>query len=293
MLRRLLLLSLIFFISSCWSKLSPEKVFSLTLQESFWAATDLKIHDEKIFFEDEIKHPSYTWRLLFAVDHNLCLFYRTPLEEDSGTLRWVKSNERPCFEQSYDDQLIAQLEEIKSLKLTKVTKRESFLQLEKDLILSGSWKEKDFAWNLSAPLVQEQKKITSPEKLMSSSSYRGDILSVFTAQGPLRGSWEQSYADGDFHFCHRVDKDCQDKTEFHCDQCRFGWVEVVDHFCPQGGSKICGRNRCGERGEPACPRGRSFLEENVDGPCFADSTAGFCAPGLSTICDENQVLICL
>jgi hypothetical protein len=286
--------SIIFLLTlSCLPGPKEAKKFSTTLRELTWEAQSIEFHDEKMFSDQILLLPPFTWRLLLSLDTNICLFYRTPLDSDTGTLRIVQTKERPCFGESYDEFLIAELNNIKDLGFKKVARRESYLQQENEILISAQWRQSTFEWKLNFPLVKSTKDLENPEKLMSSAVYLGNTLNPFIKSNKLIGSWEQRYSDGDFSFCHRVDKDCQDIVEFKCSECRFGWVEVVDHFCPQGGSKICGRNRCGERGEPACLRGRSFLEENVDGPCFADSTAGFCGPGLSIVCDENQILICL
>lgn len=258
----------------------------ITLKEIAWDAKEINFIDSEIFTEGNLIQPPFTWRTLIVIDKNICLFYRTPIAKESGVLRLVRSSQDLCNSESFDQEVIAQLQDLRDLNLRLIDQQENIL-------LSGLWAGDSFKWEVNFPMAKTQKKTLQPEKLMSSAAYEEDILKVHRGVTESIGDWEQRYSDGDAHFCHRVSKDCEDSQAFDCEKCRFGWIEVVDHFCPQGGSKICGRNLCGQRGEPACPRGRSFLEENVDGPCFADSTAGFCEPGLTTSCDENDVLICL
>ena len=97
-------------------------------------------------------------------------------------------------------------------------------------------------------------------------------------------------------YCHKVDGNCSDVVENTCHFCRYGHFEVVDHTCPQGGSKFCGEGRCGGRGEPACLRGRFYTtihERFQENPCQEHSPVGYCLPGLHPFCDENNILVCL
>lgn len=285
---------LLLLLCSCFSDNHQSREFELILKEKFWEARSLEFNAPMMFLDKEVKDPPFTWRLLLTIDKKDCLFYRTPLEEEKGILRLVRADENECSGDSYTQEVIAEIEQVKNLSLHKIVKRESYLQKERDYQVKVKINHKDFAWQLIAPQVEAGlKKSFKPELLMSSASFQYNGVKEWLNDKLVRGDWEQRYSDGDFQFCHRVNKDCEDVEEFSCEECRFGWVEVIDHYCPQGGSKICGRDRCGERGEPACLRGRSFLEENVDGPCFADSLAGYCGPKLNTVCDENGVLICL
>lgn len=272
---------------SCLDENRALKQMEISLKEFAWSAKNVELG------EASLTQPPFTWRLVLKLDSQICLLYRTPLGDDLGVLRLVKSSQLPCTSEAFDEPLIHELLQVKDLSLRPLPKRESFLEQEKEVLVQGAWMDQGFEWKLKYPYAALAKPAKKPEKLMSSASYQDNVLQLFHETQNTLGTWDQRYSDGDFSFCHRVNQDCEDVQEYQCDRCRFGWVEVVDHFCPQGGSKICGRNRCGERGEPACPRGRSFLEENVDGPCFTDSTAGFCGPGLSTSCDENGVLICI
>ena len=92
--------------------------------------------------------------------------------------------------------------------------------------------------------------------------------------------------------CHIVDADCRDVEEYSCYRCRYGFFEVLDFRCPQGGSKYCGRDQCGEAGKPACLRG--FSVNKVSGSnCVDNWGAGFCQEGLRKVCDEKGRLMCV
>lgn len=83
--------------------------------------------------------------------------------------------------------------------------------------------------------------------------------------------------------CHQVDKNCQTVGENRCLDCKYGWYEVVDFQCPQGGSKFCGQNHCGEKNEPACPRGVKVVDP-LD--------AGICQSDLEPVSNGEKVLVC-
>jgi hypothetical protein len=83
--------------------------------------------------------------------------------------------------------------------------------------------------------------------------------------------------------CHQVDKNCQDIGENRCLDCKYGWYEVVDFQCPQGGSKFCGQNHCGEKNEPACPRGVKVVDI---------LEAGICQSDLEPVSNGDKILVC-
>lgn len=83
--------------------------------------------------------------------------------------------------------------------------------------------------------------------------------------------------------CLQVDKSCRQIGEDRCDDCRYGWYQVVDYSCPQGGSRFCGQNHCGEKNEPACIRGTKIVESEDLGICQSD---------LSPVWNADHILIC-
>ena len=83
--------------------------------------------------------------------------------------------------------------------------------------------------------------------------------------------------------CQQVDKNCQTVGDDRCDDCRYGWYQVVDYNCPQGGSKFCGQNHCGEKNEPACPRGTKVV---------GGEDAGICQSDLTAVMNADHILIC-
>ena len=83
--------------------------------------------------------------------------------------------------------------------------------------------------------------------------------------------------------CHQVNKDCETVGENRCEDCKYGWFEVVDFQCSQGGSKFCGQNHCGEKNEPACPRGVKVVDVE---------DAGICQSDLEPTLNLEKILVC-
>ena len=107
-----------------------------------------------------------------------------------------------------------------------------------------------------------------------------------------KGKLGDRYSKGDLEICFQQNETCGNKGPDTCQQCKYGWYSIVDFNCPNGGSRICGQSNCGNRGEPACPRGKDFMELSRKSQCFLESKAGYCSPGLHTYCDQNNILIC-
>ena len=108
----------------------------------------------------------------------------------------------------------------------------------------------------------------------------------------LMGNIQDTYQDKNLIKCHELGDNCEVIQHFRCDQCRYGWFEVVGGKCPGLKDKFCGVITCGKKGEPACPRGQNYNQFDHALNCTNDSQTGFCEVGLKTICDNN-VLICI
>ena len=97
------------------------------------------------------------------------------------------------------------------------------------------------------------------------------------------GKLSDRFSNGTAIRCQQVSKDCETIGESRCESCRYGWYEVVDFQCPQGGSKFCGQNHCGEKNEPACPRGFKIND---------DVELGICQSDLEPRLNEDKILVC-
>jgi len=293
MLHKLLTASLLFFCVSCFqTKATPDQIFGLKLKE---VMAEAERFDSPLFSPFEVKklsHPVGTWLWLMQIDSDYCLFYRTPLNERRpGMLRLNRRPEPGCRE-AFTENIIVELDEIQNLSFVEISHRRRKLGPRQEWDIKGEHGGVAFIWKIFSPLVTNES-VKAPKKLSSFSSRTIKPIEAYLK--PRKGEFKKRYSDGEVTFCHQVNESCESVTPFTCQSCRYGWYEVVDHDCPLGGSKICGPSRCGQRGEPACPRGLDHIKKKRSEivVCEKGSTAGFCEEGLETHCDENQVLICL
>ena len=256
--------------------------FEALLRSDLFTAATLEQEYKKWLKGEVLVTPPATWVLLLKTPA-ACLFYRP------GELRLVR--QANC-EGNYEDAAVA-LKKVTALDL-KFDERESKLTLSYQV--ESQQQEHIFH-------IPSYKKAPTRFDLLSDGS--GDSKLAYLAIGPnqqvtpeLIGNFADNYRDSSAKLCHQVDANCQNVVSYQCNTCAFGHYEVVDHHCPQGGSKFCGVNRCGEQGQPACVRGevaasRLLKEGEILNWCSQGSPAGFCQQGLETHCDGNGVLICL
>ena len=231
-----------------------------------WLHYDQKI-EGKILSE-----PKGIWYRILKGGQN-CLFYKTPYKE-GGEIRLGSD----CSN-AYSNQIL--YSGVKDFKV-KYGDFKTVLEFKT---------HKNHRWELIHFNVQKKpsgKRYDSPVN----KSYRtGLLMGGWPFEIGKRGKVGDNYRDGSTPVCHRVSQNCQNTVEYSCDRCRFGFFEVLDFKCPQGGSKYCGRNRCGEVGQPACLRGYQ-VNGVVESQCAENWKAGFCQEGLRKVCDSQGVLIC-
>lgn len=150
--------------------------------------------------------------------------------------------------------------------------------------------------NSALLLGQEERPVIYSKRARFESSASAGLITGFNIirtdeKIKLLGDFFDSYQQQNAIICHDIDDNCKEVSAFECHKCKFGWFETIRANCEQGGPKFCGLNRCGEKGEPACLKGKKLIKEEM--PCYNDSKLGFCSPGLHTVCDENKILICL
>lgn len=210
-----------------------------------------------------------------------CVYYSVPYKEHRGTLKIEEQKSvEACAENSGNNELFVALNPIDGLKISWSQYRlelNFFYQKKNQKIIvpiynftEGNihekyWakKEKRLYTNLSLMKINEN----SFEHI--NNRYLGKLADRFSKSSAIR--------------CHQVDKDCNTVGENRCDECRYGWYEVVDFNCPGGGSKFCGQNHCGEKNEPACPRGVRVVDNEEKGICQSD---------LEPVENADKILIC-
>ncbi len=269
---------------------------------SFFADLRLSLLDTEEFILGEglerqttyhLTEPPFAWRVLLSTS-KICLWQRALVNENASGLRLTSG---PCTD-DYESKMISEATNLVALKASfdrelRFRYREleqekvqsiPLLNLSKIILSSGE------VFNL----VDRKEKFSSMVDTRSGSGLRvyGESPNKLPEQH-LLGTLSDSYLEKTAVRCHQVNTDCEDVKANECESCRYGYYEVVDHLCPQGGSKFCAPNKCGLKGEPACLRGIKHIQQEISTLCFADSPAGFCEEGLVPHCDENQILICL
>jgi hypothetical protein len=241
----------------------------------------------------EITRPPGVEQLLFSLvipisggltSDRHCVFYKIPYKQTPGEIKVIHiKGIDACPETSGDESVIA----IKDVTRLMV----SFRNYQLGLSFKQKQNEIQEQRNLVIPLVNlelgrtHQKYLPMKER----SLYPGlqflrlsDASFDYSANKYI-GKLSDRFSNGSAIRCHHVTKDCESIGENRCDQCRYGWYEVVDFQCSQGGSKFCGQNHCGEKNEPACPRGVKVVYEDE---------AGICQNDLEPVLNADKILVC-
>ncbi|WP_412472003.1 hypothetical protein [Halobacteriovorax sp. RT-1-4] len=219
-----------------------------------------------------VYEPKNTWLLLFTFN-DYCYFYKTPFNKSLGEYRVTKRSSGKC---SFNDDAILSKEGISDFKMNLHVQD----KIKLNLIIDGE--------SVNYPLLNHTvSKKFSPFNNQLKKSYFDNVF----VNGGLDYLKSKTLKSGTL--CHGVNIECKDVVKYKCDLCEEGSYEVVDFNCAQGGSKFCGKDKCGTKNQPACPRGYKVLDTKFPSLCFNGSPAGFCFPGLSTFCNDEGILICL
>lgn len=258
-----LLIILSFFVSCYPLKFNVENALSLAKNIKF---------NEQYLNKGEVQNPKNTWIKVFEFD-KWCAFYKTPFNKNKGILRYVEKSSQKC---SFDKNIRREIPGISSFKLSLSSNEKINLRLTID---SEIITYHLFNYRIDTKFSAFQSQLKK--------SYFGNVF----VGGGLESLKEKFLKDG--QLCHGVNIECKDVVANKCDMCVSGSFEVVDFNCPQGGSKYCGENKCGEKNQPACLRGYKVLDTKLPSLCFNGSPAGFCEPGLETFCNDDGILVCL
>lgn len=267
--------------------------------EQKWEQIDYQLTKEWLYahkLEDlkndglEITRPPGVEQLLFSlvipakggIDFNRhCVFYKVPYKQTPGEIKVSKLKGLDACPETSDDN--------NSVVINNVTK---LIVGFKNFQLSLSFKQNDVQRNLVIPLMNvslgksHEKYSSMKEKRLADAMQflRLSDESFDYSTNRYLGKLSDRFSNGSAIRCHQVTKDCENVGENRCDQCRYGWYEVVDFQCPQGGSKFCGQNHCGEKNEPACPRGIKVIGDDED--------EGICQNDLEPVTNSDKILIC-
>lgn len=210
-----------------------------------------------------------------------CLYYQVPYKEKSGHIKVQEiKSQTPCPDSTTEDKLFVMIDGVNNFKVTVANYKInlSFEHNKKKAELSIPTP------NIELGLVHEKYRALSEKRLISGMKLlRLSDDSFDFASNKYLGQLSDRFARGTAIRCEQVNKDCETVGENRCEQCRYGWYEVVDFQCPQGGSKFCGQNHCGEKNEPACPRGVKVIDP---------SEAGICQNDLEPYPNLDKILVC-
>jgi hypothetical protein len=237
----------------------------------------------EVKYEGELKKPVGFPFLVFKISYlndastNLeteCFYFRAPYKSELGELSLIKLKEGPlCPEVSAAEDVI-----YKNIKSFKITNK----KFELDFDIDGKLISLPL-YNISHVSIPERFKPEIQNKLLNGFRLINLSAEESGTKNNYIGSYNQRYSLNTAILCKKVNDKCEVIGEEFCHRCKFGSFGVEDYECPNGGSRYCGINHCGEKGEPACKRGASTKE---------DSNDGICNIGLATARDKNNVLIC-
>jgi hypothetical protein len=284
-----LALCLLLFLASCvdqdFKKMNLDELEIKIYQDWFYASNidGLNVDDKVITRPPGIE--ALLFRIVMPTDGGIsvkthCVYYKVPYKNILGELKIIEQkNEGKCETVSVEKSLY----EISGLSEFRINLKQFKLELY------FKYKNNLKSWKFNLPNIsngfQHQKYQASKDIRL----YPGLIFlktsekSFDQVNSKYLGKLNDRMSTGDVIRCQQVNKMCQTIGENRCDSCRYGWYAVVDYNCPQGGTKFCGQNHCGEKNEPACPRGIKTVSDLESGICQNDLTAVFSA---------DHILIC-
>lgn len=281
----LMILSLQACLPLQYEEMTPEETEMKIYNEWIYA---FKLQDLKVAGEVITRPPGIEqliFRLVIPTEGGLnfktqCVYYQVPYKKIIGLLKIVEQkNDSICPEVSSGDSWL----EFKKLSDFSV-KLENF-----KLVLDFKYKNQKKIWTFLLPniengVIHEKYQAVKERKLFPGLTLlRINEESFDNGHNKYLGKLSDRMSRGSAIRCQQVDKNCQNIGENRCDSCGYGWYQVVDYSCPQGGSKFCGQNHCGEKNEPACPRGTKVVE---------GEDAGICQSDLSPVLNAEHILVC-
>jgi hypothetical protein len=210
-----------------------------------------------------------------------CLYYQVPYKEKIGLLRVQEVKKQiECPDSASTDNALLTLSGVDNFKVIVANYK---------IIMNFNYDKKQTEISIPTPnielgLVHEKYRPLTEKRLIPGLRLlKLNEDSFDFASNKYLGQLSDRFARGTAIRCQQVNKDCETVGENRCEQCRYGWYEVVDFQSPQGGSKFCGQNHCGEKNEPACPRGVKVVNPEE---------AGICQNDLEPSPNLEKILIC-
>ncbi len=280
-MRKILLLLLLFLCSCIPHQFSNQ---NLTRQE-------MKIYNEWIYsiriknfsqLGEVISRPPGVFQFLFSLTIPIegglhykthCIYYQVPYKKIIGILKIDELKSAMECPVNSDSDSWLEVQNIKDLRISL----ESF---KLHLIFKNNTHQVDWSFllpNISMGEFHEKNLYPGMSLLRTTEESFKNINNKYLGRISDRNSTNSAIV------CMKVDKGCHVVGEDRCDDCRYGWYQVVDFQCPKGGSHFCGQNHCGEKLEPACPRGAKII---------TDESLGICQNDLTPVWNAAHILIC-
>ncbi|MBT3235569.1 MAG: hypothetical protein HN353_06440 [Bdellovibrionales bacterium] len=273
--------------------------------------------------------PVLSWQLVaeFNTINNsgvreiLCLFYKIPLvqQQKGGHIKLVDADKRGRCWGRFLQPARAELKNIRSLQMTIALpgirkSRKKIANFHLQLKVSGIYEIAGRALhrpillplvNLDTSNIQYQegkRRIRRLPTLTGGRRYSSWLTErVIPGVMVLPGKMSDLSLDSGTRtvvkpgeICLQINDQCQVVGDVTCDRCQAPSYPVISSKCQTRFGRVCGPNRCGSRGEPACVRGFNYLHQPIESGCSKGSPAGLCQDGLHTFCDGSRLLlVCL
>lgn len=237
----------------------------------------LEIGEKHEFYQEgkAFEAPANSWQTLFSVSYVTrdlkkfkdCVFYRIPGVE-AGKLKLKTTLPEVSCEKFILEPGDREIEGVKSLE---------YVSVKNGLNLTFSLpKYKLELWEIRLPVSGSKE----PRSLMSSAEFKSPKVLLLAPPSQVKEQSKPVFAQG---ICHKIDDNCQEISLSTCSECEEGWYEIPNG-CPQG-PKHCGRDRCGEKNQPACRRGMEYQRTPKKYECRIDPSFAYCKPGLVIQCE--------
>lgn len=219
-----------------------------------------------------------TTNIDFKKSNVYCLYYRTPIKNKTGLLTIVSEDAFYQCPLTASGNILYQLDDVTEFQ---------FLPNNYELNLEFKKNNQALKWNfpfynLKLGSIHEKYKPERELKKINGFTvlpFDYETNKTFSGKGKKTDRFSQKSAIK----CKTVNQNCETIGEDFCQLCNFGSFEVVDYACPNGGSRFCGINHCGEKNEPACLRGILNKDAEID---------GICNEGLMPTINADHILVC-
>lgn len=227
---------------------------------------------------DVIKKPEGTWQLLYAVIRTEeapaglskdCLWVKVPAHDD-GELRIVAVHPGKACAGTWENPATIVMSGLKAIQSSQEgSEAKLWLTLANGRVLN--WKVRFInKINERTPVLYDSS--------ARARSYPGAFF--FAPNSEITGAKARDLV-GDITDEYPTNP-CSFK-DGSCQKCRWGVYQVASDY-------FCGIDRCGEKNQPACRRGKTWQRTRNEFSCRTDDSHIFCGPGLRVECEGERAI---